>query len=640
MYRGITTLLVTFSFLSMFSQLKIDEIVCKEKKAHESLMHLKVNENTTNYDVKYHQFHWEVDPSEYYIAGSVRTDFVLLESVTEIYFDLSESMAVSSVIYNDVELVFLQDDDMVNITFPVELIVGTLHSLEIFYEGAPPSGGFGSFAAETHNGTPVLWTLSEPYGARDWWPCKQDLNDKIDSIDVFITVPQGNKVGCNGKLMSSVEEGDEITYHWKHGYPIPAYLIAIAVTNYAEYSEYVTLSDGTELEILNYVYPEDLTEAMGDTPETIEIMEYYDSHFGLYPYKDEKYGHAQFGWGGGMEHTTMSFMGSFNYSLIAHELAHQWFGDKITCGSWEDIWLNEGFATYLTALNYDNNDPSAWENWKSGSINYVISEPGGSVKVQDTTSVGQIFNGRLSYRKGALLLHMLRWEMEDEAFFQAMENYATDENLIYNYARTSDLQAHMETTSGLELDEFFSDWFVGEGYPSHYIEYNVDGNTLYLQVGQSQSHSSVDFFELTLPIEVEGDGQQQMLRLPLLSEGQLFEIELPFEVNEITYDPERWIVSGSTIFTENSTLSIDNNSRASTFEIYPNPTVETLNIVLNTNRETRVEIYNSTGAMVEKSNLTRLGNTTINVAELSAGNYQVVFIHEGKVEYSTNFVKE
>ncbi len=642
MLKTLFTFFLFVSFTFIIAQSQFDEIVCKEKRAHESMMQLKVNDNTLNYDIRYHQFHWQVDPAVYYIAGTVRTDFVPTENIDDIYFDLSNAMTVSSVITLPAEeaLEFNQSNEMVHITFPSTLTSGELYSIEITYEGAPPSGGFGSFAAETHNGSPVLWTLSEPYGARDWWPCKQDLNDKIDSIDVFVTVPQGNKVGCNGKLMDETTEGNEITYHWHHGYPIPAYLIAIAVTNYEDYSNWVTLSDGTELEILNYVYPENLASAQNDTPETVGILQFYDSHFGLYPYKDEKYGHAQFGWGGGMEHTTMSFMGGLSYGLIAHELAHQWFGDKITCGSWEDIWLNEGFATYLTALSYENIGSGEWSNWKTSSIAFVISQPGGSVKVSDTTSVGQIFNSRLSYRKGGLLLHMLRWEMEDEAFFQAMEEYATDENLIYNYARTSDLQAHMESASGLDLDEFFADWFVGQGYPTHAIDYSFVGNILYLQVHQTQSHPSVDFFELTLPIEVSGNGQSQLLRLPLVNDNQFFEVELPFEATSISYDPDFWILSGPTTFTENNSLSVHDLNYNKKIEIYPNPVVDKLHIVSNTNEQLVVKVLDISGKLVAEKTLSPLDKTTIDVEQLAKGNYTVVLYHNGEIRLSKGFVKE
>lgn len=346
--------------LNALGTAQTEEWVCKdqeaitamERGAAERQLNFRSSALTDDYDIKYHRLEWNINPNNYYISGTVTTYFMPKEAnFVALHFDLANTLQVNSVIFHGQEVeTYSQSNNMLTINLPNSLAMAELDSVSVTYEGAPPSNGFGSFAQATHSGNPVLWTLSEPYGARDWWPCKQDLSDKIDSIDVLVRTPVAYKVASNGLLQEIIEDGNEHIYHWKHRYPIPAYLIAIAVTNYAEYSDFVPVENGAPIEVLNYVFPENLAVAQQATTATVEIMQLFNELFGLYPFAEEKYGHAQFGWGGGMEHQTMSFMGGFSHLLQAHELAHQWFGDKVTCGSWQDIWLNEGFATYLEGL--------------------------------------------------------------------------------------------------------------------------------------------------------------------------------------------------------------------------------------------------------------------------------------------------
>ena len=213
-----------------------------------------------------------------------------------------------------------------------------------------------AFTTSQHFGTPIMWTLSEPFGARDWWPCKQDLSDKIENIDFYITAPSAYKGVANGLEVSEIANNNGTkTVHYQHNYAIPAYLVAFAVTNYQIYQQTAGTAPNT-FPIVNYIYPENYNSAVNQVAVTLPIMNLFENLFETYPFHEEKYGHAQFGWGGGMEHTTVSFMGSFSRDLIAHELAHHWFGNKITCGTWKDIWLNEGFAEYMSGLVYENLD--------------------------------------------------------------------------------------------------------------------------------------------------------------------------------------------------------------------------------------------------------------------------------------------
>ena len=456
-----------------------------------------------NYDLKYNRCEWQIDPAINYIKGAVTFFFEpTVNGFNQIQFDLSDSLTVDSVKYHSTSLTFNHlSNDVLQITLNNTIPINTLDSLTIFYQGMPAGSGFGSFIQSTHNGTPIIWTLSEPFGAKDWWPCKNDLIDKSDSMDVIVTVPQGNRVASNGLLVSESSSGSNVIFHWKTRYAIASYLVAIGVTNYVQYSNYVPLPAGDSLLILNYVYPEDLVPAQSQTPDIINVIKLYDSLTIQYPFSKEKYGHCEFGWGGGMEHQTMSYVVNFGHELIAHECAHQWFGDRVTCGSWQDIWLNEGFATYFEGLTEERLFPSTWMSWKQNKISSVTASPNGSVLCSDTTSVNRIFDGRLSYNKGSYLLHMLRWKLGDSLFFKSLKNYLNDPLLAWNYAKTPNLKTHFENTSGQNLTSFFNEWYYNQGYPSYQLAWSQAGNAVTLTVNQTQSDPSVSFYDMPIPVQ-------------------------------------------------------------------------------------------------------------------------------------------
>ncbi|WP_452230695.1 MULTISPECIES: M1 family aminopeptidase [unclassified Lacinutrix] len=579
----ITLLSIGSSFSQTFDEDLNTLVEGEAKSAYNRIYNHRVNLNTGNYDVTYHKLEFTIDPSVASISGIVTTHFVAKENMTEVTFDLADNMLVSQVLQNGNSLTYLQNvDDELVITLQTTVNTGQTGIVEITYSGNPISSGFGSFAQTTHNSDPIIWTLSEPYGAKGWWPCKQDLNDKIENIDVYITTPQFNSQGeeyiavSNGVEQSQTVNGANKTTYYKHEFPIPAYLIAIAATNYEVYSHTVP-NNGNPFEIVNYVYPENLTSAQTSTAVTVDIMELFSTKFEEYPYASEKYGHAQFGWGGGMEHTTVSFMGSFGRSLIAHELAHQWFGDKITCGSWKDIWLNEGFATYLAGLVIEDFDgEESFKNWKQGRVNSITSQPDGAVYLadSDTTSVGRIFSSRLSYNKGSMVLHMLRKKAGDANFYQGMQDYLSDTDLAFGYAKTPDYIAKMEAATGENLTEFFDDWIYNQGYPSYNISSSwLNANQLQFQISQTQSHSSVSYFEAPIPLRIVGtNGEILDIVLDNTFQGETFVETVNFAVSDVLFDPEFDLISkDNTVTLSTNTFQIENS-----LIMYPNPTTSYL----------------------------------------------------------------
>ena len=569
---------ITFDGKTLF------QIVESESRGHaHQHAHAKSNgDPTRGYDLTYHRLELTVDPAVRAISGSVTHHYTALTALATLELDLSDSLVVSSVQHTTGPLAFTHADDLLTITLPFTLQAEERDSIAITYGGNPGTSGFGSFVQTTHAGAPIIWTLSEPYGARDWWPCKQDLNDKADSLDVFVTAPEGQRVASNGMLISEQPVGAGLVRaHWRHRYPINYYLIAFAVTNYAVYSDIVPTDQG-DIEVLNYVFPEQLEASQQGSQEIVEQMQLFNELLGHYPFAEERYGHAQFGWGGGMEHQTMSFMGNFSYELMAHELAHQWFGNTVTCGSWEDIWLNEGFATYMAGLCYEFLAPQYWMIYKRNVRNTVVSQPDGSVKCTDTTSVGRIFNGRLSYGKGMFVLHMARWVMGDSAFFAGCRNYLNDPDLRHASARTPQLQAHLEAASGLDLDEFMADWYVGEGHPSYTLSWGQSElGQLDILLEQTQSHPSVDFFELPLPVRLWNATQDTIVVLDHNFSGQSFQVLPGFPVDSVAIDPDIRLLSAENVVTAVPELA----QRGSAVLVYPNPTNDLMYVVLPSNTD-------------------------------------------------------
>ena len=591
-----------------------------------------------NINIVYHRLEWYINPSVLYIKGGVTTYFKTLEpNVSQITFELDTAMTVDSVRYHGTSISYADSGSyLLNILLPSALANNTLDSLTIYYQGAPGSSGFGSFIQATHAGSPIIWTLSEPYGAREWWPNKNDLSDKIDSIDVFVTCPAAYRAASNGLLVGEWASGSDKVYHWRHRHPIATYLVAVAVTNYAVYSDYAQLQNAL-VEVLNYVFPEDSAYAAQNTPKTISSLQLYSNLFIEYPFADEKYGHAEFGWGGGMEHQTMSFMGGFSHELISHELAHQWFGDMVTCGSWHDIWLNEGFATYCTGLTYEHMPGYPyWENWRSGKINHIISDPGGSVYCDDTTSVGRIFSSRLSYSKGAYVLHMLRWVCGDSAFFAGIKNYLLDANLTYGYAKTSDLKSHLEAASGKNLTEFFNDWYYGQGYPKYDVIVDVCGGTN-VTINQTQSDPSVSFFEMPVPIRLKGYGFDTTIVFDNTSSGQSFSINLPALIDSAFFDPEMHIVCTHNI---SIVAGLENNNPNLNITVWPNPAEGVIHIKSDDAVIHDIIILSPDYKIVKHFSGKRVkGNNKLDINDLSSGLY-FVKIETSKGNYLQKFIKK
>ncbi len=605
---------------------EFEEIRLQETKAHDRLTQLGTSAGnytvaSSNFDVHHIRLEWNVDPAVLFIGGKISFDFTITQSTNSITFDLLKQLTVDSIWYHGNKISFIQTpENGIVLSFPTAINSNTKDSVSIFYKGVPGASGFGTFYQGTHTGTPVIWTLSEPYGAREWWPCKNGLNDKADSIDVIVTCPQQYQPSSNGLIVSNTVSGSFRTTHFKHRFPIASYLIALAVTNYIIDND-TAMVGSTPIAIQNFRYPE--------TPGFSGFISYHRSAmrtfsklFGLYPFTAEKYGHTQWAWGGGMEHQTNSFLNLPTPNLSAHELAHQWFGDYVTCASWQHIWLNEGFATYLTLLFLENGYPNSYLPNLAATYNSAVSDSTGSVFVNDTTDVGRIFSGRLSYNKGAYVLHMLRKSIGDSAFARGVRRYLNDTKVKFGYAVTEDLKRNMELESGKNLSSFFQKWIYGEGYPNYNAEWSQNTNNwVKIKLKQSTSHPSVSFYDMPVTLLLRGASQGKSYIVDHKYSGQEFSINPGFVVDTVIIDPELSILAKIKKATKKVTTTTTNEVK-----IFPNPSPGELYISLvnPTDKKLYIRIYNSIGQLVFQKDMETSGNDeliAIPATSLAKGTY-------------------
>jgi aminopeptidase N len=601
-------------------------MIQKEANSFAKMTSFNINPNTLNYDLRAQRLELQVDPSVQKIYGTVTSKFIPNQNISSIYFDLANTLNVSAVKFHGNNLTFSQlPTKELKIDFASSLPANTIDSLSITYSGVPDLSTE-AFTTSTQSGVPVLYTLSEPYGAQEWFPTKQSMNDKIEKVQMIVTAPSQYNVASNGLLISETISGANKTTFWQTNYPIAAYLIALGVTNYTKFND--TIGTPT-FPFVNYVYPSTAanTTLMSNIKYTKQILANYEQYFGPYPYRNEKYGHMEFGWGGGMEHATMTSIGGGTWDkiLIAHELAHQWFGDKVTCGAWNDIWINEGFATFGEHLTYEKllDTPADFHNYLQGQLNYITSSTSGSVYVSDANLGNQnaIFDSRLSYSKGGYVLRMLKWILGDTVFYQSLKDYNSRPNLAYNYAKTQDLTNSLYQSTGIDFTEFFNEWIYVQGYPTYTIQYgqnNINQN-INFKVSQTQSDSSVSYFKMPLPIKVTGTlGEIAYFALNNDSNNQYFTKSLNFTVAKVEFNYDLQMIEKNSIVTLNSALATNETVSNSKIQIYPNPVKNTLTI-LGLKETDNFEIYSIDGKRIKSGSY--LPTSNLNVSDLSKGVY-------------------
>ena len=534
-------------YLVLLLVLQLHPLFAQEIPYHESgkksdLRLFFLEEQVQDFDVLHYEFDWKLDFESQHIVGKAVVKIRSQSTLNKITLHLSDNMNVTGITQDLTPVSFSHQNDLLDI-YPLQTLdPDEKLTVTISYSGFPQSGLNFTY----HGEDPIIWSLDEPNGAREWFPCYDVPSDKA-TVKMFITVADSMIVASNGDLIDVKSNPDQTkTYTWEENYPISTYLISIAATNYETFSDVYTSGLET-MEVFYYVYPEHLTQAIEDFSVTVPMMEFYADVFGEYPFLEEKYGMAVIPGNLSMEHQTCTSLSSrlvtgthqYDY-IIAHELAHQWWGDLVTLTDWADIWLNEGFATYSDALWVEN--LYGLEGLKSRMADfkyqYMIRHEGQDHPLYDPP-LGHLFC-EIEYEKGAWVLHMLRFVVGDDNFWQILKEYA--QLYAYSNASTEDFQAVCEQIFGADLGWFFDQWIYEAGYPIYLFGWGFsDQNKIRIVIHQIQE----EFPLFKMPVELEFILPSGSIKKVVWVEEEknVFEFDFQERPLNVLFDPDSWILS-------------------------------------------------------------------------------------------------
>jgi aminopeptidase N len=594
-----------------------------------------------NYDVKHYNLDLQISNKSSGISGNVIiTSSVIATKLDTFVIELIDTIAVNytlmvvdSVKINSIIHTFLHKNDLIIIPLINSINQGQIFSAQIYYHGIGTPIDYktnGNGIVVTNDNT-QSFTMSEPKWSKVWWPCKQDLTDKSDSVTFYITTDSKNKSGSNGLLKSTQYlQNGKVKYKWETKYPIDYYLISFVVGPFDEYVTYAPLqssNDSVKIQSLlnkNSPYYLKNIKAIEVTKNLISI---YSELLGDYPFKNEKYGYCAVDAPiGAMEHQTMTtinsslldpIVGTYSW-VIAHELAHHWFGDYVTCKTWNDIWINEGFATYLeyVALQKLHLDSIA-KIWMNTTHSLALTIERSSIYVPDSSlnDDNRIFNFSLTYKKGASILHTLRYEINnDSLFFKGLKDFLS--KYSYSVAGAVDFKNTMELTTGLDLTDFFDQWYYGVGYPLFKINWYQNNDTLTIKSVQSTTYSKPALFKTHFDIKLKYLSSDSIIRLYQNTNNQIFKIPIKAKISTIELDPDDWILKRFERSTSVKNYKADNSNF---INVYPNPFNESINFkfYLYKLQPVKIDIFNANGIIIETKIINGVEGENLSVLDIS-----------------------
>ncbi len=614
------------------SQELLDFYQAEQKTWQEYIHHAKQFQSSSNIDINFYHIDVEISVHTPYIAGNVLTKLNITENNTQIVkLNLFSGFTIDSITGNSNSFIF--SNDSIYVTLDQVYQSGDSIDLTIYYRGIPQlAGGYKGLRYETHAGNqPIIATLSTPFLAHYWWPCKDGPGDKPDSVYIDITIPDSSVSGIpliavsNGVLENVITHNGKNTFQWRERYPIVPYYVMAAISNYIHFDQTFNVSPLDSFPIDYYVFNEHLSQAQAGVAQLPQAIQLFSDYFGEYPFSNEKYGMTQLGYYGAIENQTNTIQNNMSLSMFdvsVHELAHMWFADMITCETWQHGWINEGFATYSEAL-WDESI-GGFQAYQNNIRNNQYWQ-GGTLFLQDDSNPFQIFVG-IIYSKGAYTLHMLRGVLGDSLFFDCLYNYSTDPNFMYDHASTEDFRAVCESISGMDLNFFFDQWIYDEYYPQYQYSFGQNGSNYSAHVNIKQiqnANGRREVFEMPVQLQFNfTDNSDTLITIWNDQQSQLFHFNFSKQLSTVDFDPDEWILR--TVqqvvdeLPENQTLT---PNKFSLSQNYPNPfnPGTTIEFSIPETEFVNLKIYNILGQEV----------ATFVSAKLTPGNYKYTWDASG-----------
>ena len=574
-------------------------------------------ESTHSYDVRYYQLNLNVPMTSGAYSGLERIKLVARVANFDTFNLNMVNLVCDSVKRAGTNLTFLANSNRLKITLDRLFSIGETCLVEIFYHRNSGVSNLGVYYYPRGTNPAIMYTTTEPIDSRYWFPCYDENWDKAEEgCEINVTVPDSFTVCSNGLLDSIRTAAGLKTFYWREHHPISTYLMTFTASIYATYSHWYHPTLSESIEVKYYMWRNDSSRSVSAFAHVIDMMQFFSSNNMYGPYPFEKYGMnavSPFQWGG-MENQTMTMIHrQWLYGDddgIAHEMSHMWYGDKVTCFSWANIWLNEGFATYSDALymRHLQGQTSFVSMMNQRAQDYFQEDLSSRLPLYNPP-INNLFTWGHTYCKASWVQHMLRYLEGDTTntngiFFQTMRVYG--DSFHYGNATTDDYRRIHEHMTGLNLGWFFNEWVYQAGYPKYYYNWtaeNLSGQyRVITRINQNNGVNAPVVFHMPLQIKFIASGLDTTVTIPITTSPEIDTFLFLYSPTSMTIDANSWVLKKTFLGIEE--LTVENGHR-SFWQIYPNPGRGQIKISYNLDNtpDASISIFNRSGQMIKRLTL-------------------------------------